>query len=178
MKRTRILILLLLAALLLCGCARKQSVYTVDVSHNGVDMVFTVDTENGTITDGQHTYSYEVSGSTTTITYPNGASYYETKNGSVSNMGWSNDYDSKTYIDGDTLMAVLSKDTPKANLDHLLLGLVLIALGAFNVFLPHAACYIAYGWRFKDAEPSDAALVASRVGGVVVAIIGLIVLFN
>lgn len=181
MKRTRVLILLLLAAFLMFGCAQTQSVYTVDVSYNGVDMEFTVDTENGTITDGEHVYTYDWDGSDSdhnaTITYPNGATYYESMSGGVGNMGWSVGYDPDTYVDGDTLIYVLSVSAPEEPSGNPVVGLILIALGAFYTFAPHAAWYLSYGWRFKDAEPSDAALIISRISGVAVAVFGLFTLF-
>lgn len=181
MRRTRVLILLLLAAFLLYGCAQAPSVYTVDANYNGVDIEFTVDTEKGTITDGEYVYTYEWDGRgsdhNATITYPNGATYYESMRGGVGNMGWSNNYDPDTYVDGDTLLYVLSANAPEERGGNPIVGLILIALGAFYAFLPHAAWYLTYGWRFKDAEPSDAALVISRISGVAVAIFGLFFIF-
>ena len=41
-----------------------------------------------------------------------------------------------------------------------LLILLLEAVGVFNLAAPRAAWYAEWGWRIKDAEPSDRALVA------------------
>lgn len=181
MKRIRVILLLLLAALLLFGCTQAQSVYTVDANYNGIDIAFTVDTENGTITDGEYVYTYDWDGNDSdynvTITYPNGAVYYESMSGGVGNMGWNGDYDPDAYIDADTLIAVLSENAPKERSGNPLLSLLLIALGAFYTFCPYAAWYLTHGWRFKDAEPSDAALVIARISGVAVTLFGLISLF-
>ena len=54
--------------------------------------------------------------------------------------------------------------------------LLLWAIGLFNVLAPRAAWYLSYGWRFKDAEPSDAALMMARIGGVIAIIIGFCVM--
>ncbi len=53
------------------------------------------------------------------------------------------------------------------------LGILLIVLGAVNTFAPHAGWYLSYGWRFKDAEPSDLALSVGRVGGIIGIVIGI-----
>lgn len=41
-----------------------------------------------------------------------------------------------------------------------------------------AVWYMSNGWKFKDAEPSDAALFMGRLGGIIGTILGLIVLFG
>ena len=56
------------------------------------------------------------------------------------------------------------------------LAILLIAAGAFNAAKPRTAWYLGYGWRFKDAEPSELALGVERMVGVVVLIIGVIML--
>ncbi|HIR50701.1 MAG TPA: hypothetical protein IAA53_05370 [Candidatus Avoscillospira avicola] len=56
-------------------------------------------------------------------------------------------------------------------------GLLLILLGVVNAAFPRAMWYLSYGWRFKNAEPSDAALLVGRAGGAVVAVAGVICLF-
>lgn len=53
------------------------------------------------------------------------------------------------------------------------LRLVLIGLGTLAVVNPRLAWYLSDGWKFRDAEPSDAALVMARIGGVVTVLIGL-----
>ena len=58
-----------------------------------------------------------------------------------------------------------------------LLGMLLIALGAFNALAPKAAWYLSHGWRYKNAEPSEAALFFSRAGGVVLIFFGIILFF-
>lgn len=60
---------------------------------------------------------------------------------------------------------------------YLLVGLLLLGIGIFNTASPRTGWYWSYGWRFKDAEPSEAALLAGRLGGVVCIIIGIICFF-
>ena len=170
----RIIVIFLLAALLLSGCAPKETVHTVTVNRNGIDYAFTVDTENRTISDGQYTYTYAVRGDTTTITYPNGAQYYWTQNGMAGFGGWDDNYDPDTYADGDVLIDILSEDTRQALRGNIPAGILMIVIGAFNLRFPSKAWYLSYGWRFKDSEPSDTALVVARISGVVAMIIGFV----
>ncbi|MBE6961774.1 MAG: hypothetical protein E7445_04890 [Ruminococcaceae bacterium] len=53
-----------------------------------------------------------------------------------------------------------------------MLAIFLLAVGAWNTFVPRSAWYLSYGWRFRDAEPSDAALTAHIIGGVVALLAG------
>lgn len=175
MKQNRIVILLLLVVVLLVGCARTE--YTVSVSYNGQDMEFTVNRQNNTISDGKHTYSFAVSGNSTSITYPNGGTYYETKrDNGTSNIGWSEKYDPKAYVKGDTLVDVVEDATGKGG-GNPLAGLLLMALGAFSAFKPDTTWYLSHGWHYKNAEPSEISLVFIRIGGAAVMVIGLFCLF-
>ncbi|MCZ0702952.1 uncharacterized membrane protein YidH (DUF202 family) [Natronobacillus azotifigens] len=56
------------------------------------------------------------------------------------------------------------------------IGLVLILFGIFGAIFPQAAWYMEIGWKVRNAEPSELALIANRVGGIVIAIVGLFVL--
>ena len=173
----RIFAIFLLAALLLLGCAPEETVHTVTLNRNGIDYAFTVDTENCTISDGQYTYTYTVNGDHTTITYPNGARYYWTQNGMFGSGGWDDHYDPQTYTDGDILMDVLSVNAPREKRGNVPAGIILILLGIFDAACPRCAWYLSYGWRFKNAEPSDTVLVVSRISGVVAIVIGFVCLF-
>ena len=169
----RIIVIFLLAALLLSGCAPKETVHTVTLNRNGIDYAFTVDTENRTISDGQYTYTYAVRGDTTTITYPNSAQFYWTQDGYLGAGGWDDHYDPQTYTDGDMLIDVIDETTPEPKNGNFLTGLLLAALGAFYTFAPHAAWYLSRGWWYKNAEPSDAALILARISGVIMIVLGL-----
>ena len=59
----------------------------------------------------------------------------------------------------------------------MLLILLLLAVGIFNTASPHTAWYLEYGWRYKDAEPSDMALTFSRLGGILAIIAAVILIF-
>lgn len=59
-----------------------------------------------------------------------------------------------------------------------LFGLIFIAIGIVNIAFPKASWYMKYGWQFKNAEPTEAALIMSRIGGVLAVVIGLIILIG
>ena len=180
--RVRILPLLLTLLLLLCACgseAPPSGVYEVERGGR----TYTVDQDNQTITCDGETYRFSVQGSgsriLTEITYPNGSTYWWETSEMGGAGGWSDDYDPSAYVDGDVLLAVLGTDraTPERGGGNPLLGLLIIALGIWGVAAPRSVWYLSYGWRYKDAEPSDMALVAERLGGGVAIVVGLALLF-
>ncbi len=166
--------------------SESGSAYVIE--QNGIS--FAVDPENKTIVAGGHTYSYRVETSgeqkTTTITYPNGATYYWVQEEYLGFGGWSDDYNPDTYMDGDILVDIVDQIRPakgdisngiEINMMSVLMGLVVIVLGIFTAANPEDAWYWSNGWRFKNAEPSDMALAMSRVGGIVMVIGGIILMF-
>ena len=56
------------------------------------------------------------------------------------------------------------------------MALLLCGVGIFNLAAPKVSWYLSYGWRFKDAEPSNAAITLSRIGGAIAVVIGVIML--
>jgi len=55
-----------------------------------------------------------------------------------------------------------------------LFGLILIVFGLISAVSPQSAWYMSIGWKFRDAEPSDAALAMHRITGVIGVIMGII----
>ena len=60
--------------------------------------------------------------------------------------------------------------------NHPFVALLLCGVGIFNLAAPKASWYLSYGWRFKDAEPSDAYMAIARIGGAIALVIGIIML--
>ena len=174
MKRG-ILLCILALLLLLTACGSGNGENAQVFKKDG----YTVDQENRTITSGADVYTYTVSGngsiSEITITYPNGATYFWQWNGNSGHGGWSDDFDPVRYADGDPLMDLIhfQPEPERSGVPGAVIFL-LLAIGAFHLAAPRTAWYLSYGWRFKGAEPSDAALVLGRAGGVIAVIIALI----
>ena len=190
MKRTTtIFALIFAAAMLLAGCKKEPlpAVYTV----YSYGAPYTIDTQGRTISDGTYTYGYEyaASGSSVSFTYPDGNVYsagIQSANssgaGGVSAGSVSADYDySSGYTDPLSLCYALTspRETERAassGSNHSFVALLLCGVGIFNLAAPKASWYLSYGWRFKDAEPSDAAITLSRIGGAIAVVIGVIML--
>ena len=181
MRRTLLCLLALPLVLLLTACAGEPSqpsdTYTVERG----DTVYTVNTAERTISDGTYAYSYTLSGGaggySVEITYPDGSIYYWTVEGNLGYGGWSDGYDPDRYVPGETLCRILSDGAPTSSTPkNGFLILLLLAVGIFNAAAPRAAWYLSYGWRYKDAEPSDAALVVARLGGAAAITAGVILL--
>ena len=159
----------------LCACSHKES-GPKEVWYDGT--IYTIDEEAMTISDGEYTYRYEVNGSGSQrnfhITYPNGSTYYWTWSGNMGHGGWSDDYDETRYAAGRTLMNVLETQIPeKSEPKNVLMIIFLLGVGIFNVAAPKASWYLSDGWRFKDAEPSEAALEWGRFIGIVLIVIAV-----
>lgn len=162
---------------LLCACGSPAPSTNYEVSQDGWE--FVVDTEQQTITHGDDVFRYTVGGRTVEITYPDGSTYFRTYDSAGWHGGWSDDYSEDRYIPGDTLVELLSDGARRKRVPAILLSSVcsFLAIGGFNAISPQTSWYLSYGWRFKNAEPSDAALLLGRCGGVLAAVIGLFLLF-
>ena len=179
MKKAFLGLLAAVLALSVCACTGYEN-GTYSVEQNGVEYV--VDTGKHTIFDGTYTYRYEFSGDRAKyqvdITYPDGSTYWWS-GGSSGGFGGSSGDDLHGYADGGVLRDILAEKAPGGTADpaKTLAAVFIMAIGAVGIFFPHAAWYLGYGWRFRNAEPSDAALVFGRVGGAVAAVFGFFVLF-
>lgn len=165
-----------LLALALCACS-AETAYTVERRGRA----YQVDTEASTVSDGKETYRYTFSGNSKAydlkIEYPDGSSYWWEQRENVGYGGSSEDYDESRYTSGDILRDVLAAKAPRASGGYSGIGALLVSLGLFEAIAPRAAWYWGYGWRFKDVEPSEAALWLGRVGGVLAAAVGIVLLF-
>ena len=186
MRRMVLLCLAALLGLTLCACLPAESGAQYTVTRDGVD--YAVDWEAGTISDGTYTYPFTFSGSASgyniKITYPNGSTYswnMETSNGwGFGGGGGSEDYDPERYAPGDVLCDILEEGAPSerrsSNPVLVPVGIILAGVGLFNVLSPRTSWYLSAGWKFKDAEPSEAAVGIAQVGGVFAVVVGVIML--
>lgn len=176
----RAVVLLLLAVLLLSGCAKAEQPRYIEDAELGL----TVDTQQQTITDGTYTYHYTVSDTQITVTYPNGATYYRnfheySEGASYVTENWSEDYDDVTYRDAWDLLSVIPEEElgtqsgTQMDVTAILAGVGMIAVGILCVGSPYTVWYGEHGWKYKDAEPSELALSMATIGGVILLIAGI-----
>ena len=175
MKHFAIALWILILALALNGCGEQGQVSVFDRYGNE----YTIDREQGTISDGTYTYGYTYDGNSErfsiSIDYPNGARYTYNQSGGFGTGSQSSNYDDNTYARGDVLADVLRDNTSKkGGTKNIFAGILLMGLGTFHMACPQAGWYLSYGWRYKNAEPSNAALVFGRISGTVILIIGVI----
>lgn len=186
MKKFGVFLLAFMLILLLCAC--ESNIYTVKMD----GITFTVDTDLGTISDGTNTYKFSVyaeagGGQRTRFTYPNGATWWWYRDSNTNGGGYSDNYDETTYVPGNVLMSVIeTKSNEKSSQSgsqvrmsyvNVLVGMILFLIGVFNAAAPRTAWYLTKGWKYKNLEPSDAAIELNRVIGVIAAIIGIVVCF-
>ena len=177
MKRVWVVVLALLMAVMLFGCGKENTVFTV----NRNDVTYRVDTEKKTISDGTYTYNYSFTGDASTydvtIRYPNRSSYWFSKNGNIGHGGWSDDYVETAYASGGVLVDIIEETAQEpVNIGKIFGGILVIAIGIFNAAAPETAWYLERGWWYKNAVPSDMALAFTRGTGIVAVILGVILL--
>ena len=131
-------------------------------------------------------YPYEFSGSRENyaceITFPDGTEWYWSQHGmggSGSGTWFDKHAIESPYPDPEALCDVIlegkaGKNGPSLNFGKVLLILLLAGAGVFHLVSPQTAWYLSYGWRYKNAGPSDAALVMERVGGIVLLGLGAV----
>ena len=183
---------LLLALLLVLGlsvsCGHEAPAETVvNTAIGGQEMTVTFDPgslSSGKIESakGSYTFAYDMSGDLE-ITYPDGSSCTYRKTQNAAGLGTSPDFapGTKGYPDGLSMAwgiegAIDQARPASKNSGNALLGILLLAVGAWFAFAPRSAWYLNHGWRFKNAEPSDAILVLYGLGGGVLLFAGAICL--
>lgn len=57
-------------------------------------------------------------------------------------------------------------------------ALVLLVIGIGHVVVPRVSWFLSIGWKLKNASPSAAFMLAFRVGGAVLSVIGLIIIVS
>lgn len=177
-KKIKLFLTLLIAILILSSCGKTSSIFSVKIDNQ----TFTVDKALSTIFDGINTYKYEITpdgwGYAVTIIYPDGSEYSRKDTGSFIIGGLSDDYDENKYVNGDILCQVLETDYPRAaDNKNYFLSMVLFAIGIFNIAATKTAFYFSYGWRYKDAQPSDEALIIMKIGGIAAVIAAVLTIF-
>lgn len=176
-KRRFVLFLAALLLVLLCACeGESKNIYTATDG----ERTYTIDLEAQTISYDDVVCQFSLSSGaypTFCVTYPDGSSWWRKSYETSWSSGWSDDYDENRYVPGELLWSMLggqSSEQSGGSGGYLLIGLLLVGLGIFYVAAPRASWYLSHGWKFKDVEPSDAALTLRRFGGVAAILIGAI----
>lgn len=183
MKKPLCYLLAVVIALLLCACMTRSS-YTVE--KDGVE--YLVDTKACTISDDTGTYPYSISGDASgyriQITFPDDFEVVwqgsKDAQGTTSGFGsWSGTYNADYYAKAEQMSSVLSiqihaPSSGEQGQTYWLAALLLLAVGIFYIAAPRAAWQLWYGWRYKDAEPTEIALRVNVGLGMAAALAGLV----
>ncbi|WP_096154010.1 DUF6199 family natural product biosynthesis protein [Bacillus sp. FJAT-45066] len=70
------------------------------------------------------------------------------------------------------------EEKSKSSSGNFFTGLLAIAVGAFLTFAPRSAWYLEIGWKLKDSEPSEAAILMNVFGGIILGIVGIVMMFT
>lgn len=174
MKHFRLLLPLLVLALVLSGCSGEPMPYEYTQGGNTV----TVDPVSQTITNGSEVFTYTVEDrgakKSFEIVFPDGSRYWWTAGNGGGAGGWSDDFDTDRWSYAGFLVDALEQSAPRQKTGNPVVGLLLMGLGAVNFFLPELPFYLKYGWAVENAEPSDAYITWTKIGGVIIAILGLV----
>lgn len=182
----RVIVLILLAALLLCGCAAESQQQPQEPFTSIVNNVsYYVNPKTKTITAQGHEYHYTYIDNDdrrgVSITYPNGTVVTDSysKSSGMGGVSFSS-MDVGGYADCYDLLSVVPELEQEE--DHtvmwqaILLGVGLIGLGGWEAACPDTHWNWTYGWRYKGAEPTDEALGRIAAAGIFCIIIGIIMI--
>ena len=189
MKRMIAIVLLIVMLLVLtgCNCAPKgRETELIVTSGDIVSVIFDYDAQTitaggdlGTVTvvdsNGNNIvdtppeeeldiYHYTYDNGEIVISYPNGATCWESPTATGAVSGWDGDYDTDRYIDGDVLALQLKQAYYDAKdrftLDgRILVGsLFLMIVGAIMAYNPEMMATLRMRWWVKDSEPTEYAL--------------------
>lgn len=174
MKKIILSILIITMIVSLFSCVAEEKDYTVI---NG-NTKYTVDVSEKTISDGTNIYKYTFTENSENmnieIIYPDGSSYFEMRQGNSTASGWSHGYDEEKYPSGEILCdVVVNERKPKSEMiEGLIIAAIFAVLGIIMIVFPGSRLwYRRYGWMFKNAEPSEAAITMNYVlGGICIAV--------
>ncbi|WP_416150168.1 DUF6199 family natural product biosynthesis protein [Salipaludibacillus sp. HK11] len=145
-----------------------QSPQEIELSNGELVNVFFEQRSNG--------YRYEVE-------FENGHTYFNEKSGNIGSGGGSAKLTSEEMTLAEEAIDKFEQMNGAAtrsnnNSSSILFGVVIILFGLLGAIFPQAAWYLEIGWKLRDAEPSDLALIANRVGGILASIVGLLIIFS
>ena len=186
--RLRIFAFVIALGLLLtaCGTPAPTGVHVVPI--NDTSFIVDVDRQTITVDDVAYAYTRNVSrtdaGTHTTITYPDGETYWWTTNGYTGQGGWSDGYSEATHFSGsqlilalDTVYASDAKQSSGEGIPYFIFGGITIALGLFQILAPRAAAWmewLRFGWRYME-EPNETMVSRAPIGGMICLAVGFVI---
>lgn len=205
LRTTRIILLILVLATVATGCRsaedpdvifRDQRFHLVG-QEDGLER-YQSETGDSTLTikrlSDEWDYAVESNGDTYLVSgtagsfrvaFPDGRVLRRAHQGSMS-TGSTEPGTRATFEDWDTVdaLGILVLGSPTADPGQRarpagmpLVGLILIAAGLVSALNPDLAFFLEIGWRMRDARPSEAYRVFSRILGVILVVVGLFLLF-
>ena len=189
MKRTVALLLLVVMVITLSACSTSPRGTALQaVEHNGNNVMLTFDYDEKTITasnkwndtgEANAVYCYEYDGGNITIIYPNGATWIESPTSTGAVISWDDNYDPQRYIEGDVFVPYLKQAyMPQYREGIVGIGfacLIMAAVGVVMIKAPEELIEMKYGWRFKNAEPTEFAVWEVRIGGIIVVVVAVVI---
>jgi len=182
-KRTGFFLLICALLLSLAACKKAPAEPpTRTVEAGGQTLAVSLDKQDssaGTVAANGETYSFRYTASgqqiTLAIEYPDGYVYKRTELGGAaaeSSSYRAEERERAGYLSAALLVSGLEQATragrdPDGSGASPALALLLLALGVWNLLAPKSVWWVCRGWWYKNAEPSDAALLVCRIGGVV-----------
>ncbi|MCA0969311.1 hypothetical protein LCM20_01750 [Halobacillus litoralis] len=166
MKRTTMILLIFMASLISYSPVSAESFQEVELS-NGQTVLVNYEERSGG-------YQYE-------IRFENGRHYTYEQSGNIGSGSGSSELTMREMDLADEAMEKYklqygaSSGSSESTINPS--GLLVSIIGLIAAFFPYAAWYVEIGWKLRGAEPSDLALGANRVVGVVLAIVGLFIFF-
>ena len=201
MKRTVALLLLAVMLVTLSACsASPRGIETQVVGKNGEPVILTFNYDEKTITAGgdmftvevggvpvwndtpaedEDVYRYEYAGGNITITYPNGAVWIESPTSTGAVISWDDNYDPQRYIEGDVFVPYLKQAYMPQYREGIggigFACLIMAAIGVVMFAVPEELIEMKYGWRFKNAEPTEFAVWEVRIGGIIIVVVAIVI---
>lgn len=181
------LLSLFLCLLLLPGCSSSESgepqPYRAEVDGQQISVSFgELTLDQGSIQTPQGTYFFEyASDGSLQLTYPNGfVGILQEVNGAYASS-WPYEqtpeelgYLSMLSMDWALEDAMASRSADNIRPGEILTGFILLALAAWLLLRPRDLWFLAWGWRYKDVQPSDLVLLLYRLLGALLGLWGLV----
>ncbi len=175
-------LLLLVALLLLLSSCGKKAAQPYQMTEGG--KTYTVDPQARTVTQGEQVYHYSTTKDSISVTLPDGTTHRKqvlsggpSEHTSVHVEAYYGAPDGEPPLE-DILFSVLTKEYPTPRIHFNLLGLLIALPGLFSLVCPERAWELSWGWRYRDAQPSDDALAVERLTGIFALFFGLLLFFG